>query len=116
MGEIVERKELSKQLMNGVGGVGAGTAILILQGLIGGWFGYVAAGVLILAGLAMSASKSQKKAGAVALGAGVIIGLIPLLSNILPILGSLIWVAGFGLILAGGYSLFKFAKNMKNRM
>jgi hypothetical protein len=114
MGEIVSRNELSNQLMKGVGGIGAGIALLIILPWIGGTFGFIAAGVLLLAGLVLSASKTQRKAGAVSIGAGIVTGAVALLQNI-PIIQHLFWIAPIGLIIAGGISLFNFFKNMKSR-
>lgn len=118
MGEIVSRNELSNQLMKGVGGIGAGIALLILLPVITGPVGIIAGGVLMLAGLVLSASKTQRKAGAVSLGAGIIT-LATALALHIPVIGPILrvagWIAGFGLIAAGGFSLFKFFKNMKSR-
>jgi hypothetical protein len=118
MGEIVSRNEMSNQLMKGVGGVGAGIALLILLPIIAGPVGYIASGVLLLSGLVLSSSKTQRKAGAVALGAGIFT-LATALAFAVPVVGPILsfagWVAGFGLIAAGGFSLFKFFKNMKAR-
>jgi hypothetical protein len=118
MGEIVSRNELSNQLMKGVGGIGAGIGLLIVLPVIAGPIGYIAGGVLLLAGLVLSASKSQRKAAAVSLGAGIITLATALLLNT-PIIGPILnvakWIASFGLIAAGGFSLFKFFKNMKSR-
>jgi hypothetical protein len=118
MGEIVSRNELSNQLMKGVGGVGAGIGLLIILPWVAGPVGFIAGGILALAGLIFSGSKTQRKAGAVTLGAGIITLATALALNIPvigPILGVAGWVAGFGLIAAGGFSLFKFFKNMKAR-
>jgi len=114
MGEIVSRNELSNQLMKGVGGIGAGIALFLLLPVVGGPVGFIAAGVLLLAGLILSASKTQRKAGAVSLGAGIITGAVAILQNT-PIIKHLFWLAPIGLIIAGGISLFKFFKNMKSR-
>jgi hypothetical protein len=114
MGEIVSRNEMSNQLMKGVGGVGAGIALLIIFPIAGSTVGLIAAGVLALAGLILSAAKTQRKAAAVTLGAGIITGAAYLLQKI-PIINSLFWIAPIGLIIAGGFSLYKFFKNMKAR-
>jgi hypothetical protein len=115
MGELVSRNEMSKQLINGVGGVGAGIGLLIVNGfhplvlLVG-------AGICGAVGLGMLASKSEKKAGAAMLGAGVLAGgaaALALLSFVG--LGFLPWLAGIGLIGLGGFSIFKFFSNLKKR-
>ena len=112
MGEMVSRNELSNQLLKGVGGVGSGAAILALQSLLVWPIGLIPTGILILAGLVLSASQTQRKAGVVALGAGIITGAITIANSLL---GPLVWLAGLGLIIAGGFSLYKFFKNMKAR-
>jgi hypothetical protein len=114
MGEIVSRNELSNQFLKGVGGVGAGVALLILLPIVGGPVGYIGAGILLLAGLVLSASKTQRKAGAVSLIAGIATGIVALLSTT-PIIKDLFWLAPIGLIIAGGISLYRFFKNMKAR-
>jgi hypothetical protein len=114
MGEIVSRNELSNQLMKGVGGVGAGIGLLILLPWVAGVPGLIAASILGLIGLILSASKTQRKAGAVAIGAAVVTGAVAILQKV-PIINSLFWIAPIGLIIAGGFSLYKFFKNMKAR-
>lgn len=113
MGELVPRKDMVKQAMMGIGGIGGGIGILMLGGLttlpaiiIGGIIGVV--------GLAISSSKKDRTAGLITLGAGALL----VLSKI-PILGGLagfaFGVAGFGLLIMGGISLYKFIKNLNAR-
>ena len=118
MGEIVSRNELSNQLLKGVGGIGAGIALLILLPWVAGLPGLIAGGILTLAGLVVRASQTQRKAGAVALGAGIITGVaagILMIAEKIPLIRELFWIAPIGLIIAGGFSIYKFFKNMKVR-
>ncbi|MBN1524204.1 MAG: hypothetical protein JW904_06980 [Spirochaetales bacterium] len=111
MGELVSRNEMSKQLMNGVGGVGAGIGLLIINGLSGTVIPWIAAGVLGVIGIGMLLSKSQKKAGVVLLGAGAVAG-IAIVANLF---NPLFWLAGLGLMGLGVYSIIKFFINLKKR-
>jgi len=112
MGELATRSEMSKQLMNGVGGVGAGAGLLIVAALASSPVLWVAAGVCAVIGVGMLFTKTQKKAGTVMVGAAALVGVAGLASAIL---GWLVPVAGIGLIGLGIFSLYKFFKNMKKR-
>jgi hypothetical protein len=112
MGELSTRSEMSKQLMNGVGGVGAGVGLLIIAALASSPVLWVAAGVCGLIGIGMLISKTQKKAGTVMVGAAALVGVAGLATAIL---GWLVPVAGIGLIGLGIIQLVKFFSNMKKR-
>lgn len=113
MGELVSRSELTKSFMNGVGGIGAGLGLLIINAIASSPVMWVAAGVCGVIGLGMLISKSQKKAGAAMLVAGALAGIAGIASLGV---GWLVVIAGVGLIGLGGYSLFKFVSNLKKRM
>ncbi|RPJ09322.1 MAG: hypothetical protein EHM28_01860 [Spirochaetaceae bacterium] len=111
MGELVARNEMSKQLIKGVGGVGAGIALWIVSGLLQGPWLWIAAGVCGVIGIGMLISKSDKKAGMAMLGAGALVA-VAIVGGLVP---WLLPVAGIGLIALGGYSIFKFFSNLKKR-
>jgi hypothetical protein len=116
MGEIVPRSEMTKSLMNGVGGVGAGVGLLIVAGLVNSPVIWVAAGVCGVIGIGMVISKKQKKAGVVMLGAAAVVGGAGLITALLgAVVPWLVPIAGIGLIALGGYSIFKFFANLKSR-
>jgi hypothetical protein len=109
MGDIVPRNELVKQGVNGVGGIAGGTAILVLSSFGGVW-GWLIGAALTAAGLYMSRKKTNRTAGTLTAGAGI----ITLVSR-LPVIGWLVHLGGWGLIAMGGWSLFKFFKNLRKR-
>ena len=113
MGDIVPRNKLVKQGVKGLGGVGGGITILILSSL-GTISGLVFGGLLTAVGILISKSKDDRIAGTIVAGAGI----ITLISKI-PAIGSvaswLMGIGGVGLILAGGWSIFKFIKNLRKR-
>jgi hypothetical protein len=114
MQELATRSEMSKSLINGVGGVGGGIALLIVAGLAtSSWVFWVAAGICAVAGVGMILSKKQKKAGIVMAGTAVVVGIAGLLTIALgPWVAGL---AGIGLIALGGFSLYKFFRDLKKR-
>ena len=117
MGELATRSEMTKSLMNGVGGVGAGIGLLIIAGIASSPVLWIAAGVCAVIGLGMVLTKRQKKAGAVMIGAAAVVGAAGLVTALLgAVVPWLVPVAGIGLIALGGFSLFKFFSNLKNRM
>ncbi|MBN2354011.1 MAG: hypothetical protein JXD23_15670 [Spirochaetales bacterium] len=113
MQEIATRQEMTKKLTYGVGGVGAGVGLLIITALKSSPLFWVAAGVCAIAGVIMILSKKQTKAGVVMLGAGILAGVAGLATLALgPVLGG---IAGVGLIVLGGISLFRFFRDLKKR-
>ena len=116
MGDVVPREELSKQGLKGFGGVAGGVGVLVLKGIAAAGFlgGLLVGGIVGVAGLALVMSKDDKKAGYVALAAGAltVLAVIPGLKLVAT---PLMLVAGIGLLLAGGWSLLKFFRNLKKR-
>lgn len=113
MGELVPRKEMVKQALMGIGGIGGGIALFLLQGLA--WLpGIIVGGIIAVIGLAISSSKKDRTAGLITLGAGALLAV-----SKIPILGAIgnfiIFVAGIGLLIVGGLSLYKFIKNLNAR-
>jgi len=113
MGDLVPRNTLVKQALVGVGGIVGGIALFSLgSGPVGLVLGIAAAAV----GLLVTVSKKDRGTGLVLAGAGA----LALIANLkIPILGG---IAGFllgagaiSLLVAGGYSLYKFIKNLLAR-
>jgi hypothetical protein len=119
MSDIVPRSQLTKQGTYGVMATAGGVALLILAS--GGWFGVIAGGVLLVAGLALSSSKSDKGIGvvtAVVGGAAVATGLlghIPILSWFVRAADFIMRAGGVVLIGTGIYSLIRFFGNLRKR-
>jgi hypothetical protein len=112
MQELATRSEMTKKLMNGVGGIGAGIGMIIVTALNTSWLFWVAAGVCAIAGIGMIISKKQLKAGVVMVGVAAIVGVAGLLTLASPLLGGL---AAIGLLVLGGLSLFRFFRELKKR-
>lgn len=116
MGDIVPRNQLVKQGVKGVAGVGGGIGLLILNGIASAGFipGLVAGGIVAIAGLVIGSSREDRTAGLITIGAGAatILASLPVIGGLV---GWLMPVAGVGLILAGGWSLFKFWRNLRKR-
>ncbi len=116
MNEIVPRDVLMKQGAKAAGGIGGGTALLILSAVTASPIpALVIGGVLTVVGLAITSKSSDEKlAGGVTTAAGVLALLkaVPFLHGLA---GWLIGVSGVGLIIAGGISLYKFIKGLKSR-
>lgn len=113
--EIVSTKTLVRQGTTGIGGLGGGTALLLLArlGTLGGPVGWIIGGVVTLAGLGVAAaSKEDRLAGGVVAGAGILtflagIGIgfgVPLLT-----------LGGIGLLAVGGVGLYRFIKGLRSR-
>ncbi|GAH81024.1 unnamed protein product [marine sediment metagenome] len=116
MGDLVPRQELVKQGVKGVAGVGGGIGLLILNGIASAGFlpGLIVGGLVTVVGMVIGSSKEDRRAGliTIAAGAATIAASIPLIDRIV---SWLLPVAGIGLIVAGGYSLFKFWRNLRKR-
>ena len=112
MGDIVPRQELTKQGIQGVGGVGGGILLLVLSG--GSIFAAILGGILTIAGLAIGRSREDRIPGAVVAGAGIlgILSVIPFLSGVA---GTLLTISGIGLLAMGGWKLVKFLMNLRKR-
>lgn len=113
MNEVVPRKELERNAMTGIGGIGGGLAILAVSSVITGnpIIGLVVAAGMGFGGYTMTKSAEDRTAGKVLMGVGAITALSALTG-----FGSGIFsLAGIGLIGWGGYSIYKFLKGMKSR-
>ena len=120
MGDIVPRNQLVKQGVQGIAGIGGGVGLLILRAIaaIGeGAFsvaGLVVGGVVAVAGFVIMSSPEDRRAGMITIGAGALT-----LAASLPLVGGIanafMWIGGFGLIIAGAISLFRFLRNLRRR-
>ena len=75
----------------------------------------IVGGVLALVGVGISRSKEDKNAGLVLAGAGALtaISAIPAIGGLA---GGLLAVSGIGLLIMGGWNLFKFIKGYRKRL
>ncbi len=115
MGDLVPRDQLVKQGMKGIAGVGGGIGLLVLTGISAHPIaGLIAGGVVAVAGAVIGSSPEDRRAGMVTVGAGLatVVASLPVIG---PLVHWLLPVAGVGLILAGGWSLFKFWRNLRRR-
>ena len=120
MGDIVPRNQLVKQGVQGIAGIGGGVGLLILRAIaaIGeGAFsvaGLIVGGVVTVAGFVIMSSPEDRRAGMITIGAGALT-----LAASLPLVGGVanafMWIGGFGLIIAGAISLFRFLRNLRRR-
>jgi hypothetical protein len=110
MGEIVPRKEVSRDGLKAVGGLAGGAALMLLSGL-GTVPGVIIGGVLTLAGLGLTASREDRLAGGIAAGAGA----LTVLSKLLGFGGGLLFVGGAALLISGSVSLVNFIRKLKSR-
>jgi hypothetical protein len=115
MGDIVPRKTLVNQLLVGAGGIIGGIVTFALGGM--GIPGIILGGIAAVLGISGAFSKDNKLPGYIAAGAGIVV----ILANLhFPILGGLsgflLGAGGIALLALGGFSLFKFIKNMMKRM
>ena len=113
MGEIVPRKDMVKQFMIGIGGIGGGIAMFALSGLA---FipSLIVGGIIAVVGLAISSKPKDRTVGLITLGAGALLAIskIPILGGLA---GFIIGAAAIGLLIVGGISLYKFIKNLNAR-
>jgi hypothetical protein len=122
MGDLVPRKELTRQGVRGVAGLFGGIGVFILRAIaspgVGAAIslpGLIAAGVISLAGLVIATNKEDRQAGFYTVGAGILTAAasLPLLGRVG---GFLLLVAGLGLVGGGLWSLLKFWHNLRKRM
>ena len=109
MSDIVPRSEVSKNGVKAVGAIAGGVTLFVLA--TAHIFAIAAGGVLAIAGLALSTSKSDRTAGIVT----AVVGVAALVTGILPGISWVMKVAGIAFIAAGIYSLVKFFRGMKTR-
>jgi len=119
MGDIVPRNQLVKQGFKGFAGVGGGAALLILRAVahLGGRLsvpGLIAGGIIAAVGAAIASSPEDRRAGLAAAGAGLLT-IIASLPGIGGAASALMLIGGIGLLLAGGWSLFRFWRGLRKR-
>jgi hypothetical protein len=118
MGDIVSTDKVRSYGTRGLAGLAGGTGLLVVGNVLG-WVAHLAGGVpafalgalFVFGGYRMikkAAAKSDKTAGAAIIGTGLVIAAAPFF---LP----LISIAGVGLLIFGGYSVYKFFKGLKSR-
>lgn len=116
MGDIVPRDQLTKQAMTGVGGLAGGVALLVLRALTGSTVGgLIIGGIAAIVGLVMARDREDRKAGLVALAAGALTILGLAIPGIRGLASTLMLISGIGLLGFGGWSLFKFLRNLKRQ-
>jgi hypothetical protein len=120
MGDLIPRRELTRQGVTGVAGLFGGIGLLILKSIasLGSGLslpGLIAAGVITLAGLVIASGREDRKAGLYTVGAGILtaVASLPLLKGVG---GFLLLAAGLGLVGGGLWSLLKFWRNLRKRM
>lgn len=113
MSDIVPRNQLAKQGVFGVMAAGGGVALLVLAG--GGLFGIIAGGILLVAGLALSGSKSDRTLGIVAAVVGGAALATGIFGHAIPLITWLMKAAGIVLTGTGIYSLVRFFGNLRKR-
>ena len=101
----------TKGVMSAVGGVGLLGVNALLSIPVVGW---VVAGALVLVGITgiFGKSKTDKTAGSlmtVAGAAGLAALVLPHLTH------SLLWLGGVGLLVYGGWNIYKFVKGLRSR-
>ena len=119
MNDIVPRSTVSKQGLQGAVAVAGGIGTLILAS-IGGIPGILIGGVLTVVGLAFSrGTRSERPAGVATavLGAATLVSSLPFLRGLFgPLFHGLMIGAGVLLLGFGGFSLFRFFRNLRKRM
>ena len=113
MNEMVPRKELERNAMTGIGGIGGGLAILAVTSVVTGSpiIGLLVAGGMAAGGYGMTRSAEDRTAGKVLMG----VGALTAVSAVTGVGSGIFSLAGIGLIGWGGYSIYKFLKGMKSR-
>jgi hypothetical protein len=109
MSDIVPRSEVTKNGVKAVGAIAGGVTLFFLASVH--IFAIIVGGALVVGGLALSSSKSDRTAGIVTavVGAGALIaGIFPAVSVIMKIAGALFVATGI-------FALVKFFRGMKTR-
>ncbi len=114
MSDLVPRSQLTRQGVKGVGAVAGGVALLVLAG--GGLFGIIAGGILIIGGLALSGSKSERRTGVFVAVVGAATLATGILGRWIPAIPWLMRAAGLVLLGGGVWSLVRFVANLRKRM
>ncbi len=113
MSDLVPRNQLTGQGVKGTAATIGGVGLLVLSAMSAHWLlGLIVGGVAAVVGLALMGSKSERKAGTVAL----VVGAVTAAVSLIPGLRWLLWVPGIGLLAAGVVSLFRFARNLRKRV
>ena len=98
--------------MKGTAAVVGGAGLLILSALSHGVIGVIVGAAIGLVGLALTGSRSERKAGIV----GLVAGGLALIVSLGALPHWLLALPGIGLVVAGAVSLFGFFKNLRKRM
>ena len=109
MSDIVPRTEVTKNSVKAVGAIAGGVTLFFLA--TAHIFAIVAGGALLVAGLALSTSKSDRTAGIVT----TVVGVAALVTGLIPGISWIMKIAGVAFLAAGIYSLVKFFRGMKTR-
>ena len=127
MNDLVPREKLVKQGMRGLGGIAGGAGLFVLRLFTGGVLihlplnltlslsGLVAGGLVTLVGLAIGASREDRRAGLAVAAAGLLT-----LAASLPLVGGLgsrlMGIGAVGLLAFGVVNLLRFLRNLRRRM
>jgi hypothetical protein len=116
MSDIEPRSQVSRNGVKGVGAVAGGVGLVVLS-LLGPVLGLIAGGILTVVGFSLTGSKSDRTAGWVTAGAGIVtaVSAVSHIVHFLPNLSWLMWIPGVALIGAGVWSLFKFFRGVRSR-
>ena len=109
MSDIVPRSEITKNGVKAVGAIAGGVTLLVLAAVP--LFAIIAGSVLVVAGLALSSSKSDRAVGIVT----VVVGAASLVTGIFHGTSWIMQIAGILLIGTGIYAVWKFFRGMKTR-
>jgi len=112
MGDLVPRRELTKQGVQGVSGVGGG--IILLLATSTPILGIIVGALLTVAGISFSRSRGDRVPGAVLTGAGIL-GILSALPFLGGIAGTLLTIGGVGLLGLGAWKLIQFIINLRKR-
>jgi hypothetical protein len=114
MSDMEPRTQVSRNGVKGVGALAGGVGLVVLS-LLGPVLGLIAGGVLAVVGFSLTGSKSDRTAGMVAAGAGIVTAGVAVLSFLGAHLNGLLAIPGVALIGAGVWSLFKFFRGVRSR-
>jgi hypothetical protein len=114
---------LNKRGVRGVGYTAGGLGIMVLSAFTGNFLlALIAGGATFVVGAAIGASKdrSDRNVGLGVMGAGILAAIsglrhIPIINIFSGLAGSLLGVAGIGLLGYGVYNIVKFVKGLKDK-